>query len=107
MDIAELSRNLPSSLVLRESILRSVNLQEPLHEPWFKSRGMQVRYQPSFVIPVMEDTLIYAKVIGQSMLFYLNLNNVKVMLIISCLTQVVINNDLKRILSLREKKRKI
>lgn len=55
MDIAELSGNLTSSLVLRESILRSVNLQEPLHELRFKSRGMQVRYQPFFVIPVMED----------------------------------------------------
>lgn len=55
MDIAELSGNLTSSLVLRESILRSVNLQELLHELRFKSRGMQVRYQPFFVIPVMED----------------------------------------------------
>lgn len=39
-------------------------------------------YQPSFTVPVMEDTLICAMV----MLFYFNLNNVKVMFSISCLT---------------------
>lgn len=84
--MAELSRNLSSSLVLRESILRFVNLQEHLHELELKSGGMQVRYQPSFIIPVVEDTLIYTKVTGQGMLLYFNLNNVKVILITGCLT---------------------
>ena len=72
--------------MLKETILRSVNLQEPLHEFGLKSRGIQVRHQPSFAIPVVEDIFTYAKLIGQGMLFYFNLNNVKVMLLIGCLT---------------------